>query len=52
MALRGVYYTSIIVDNPVDSESEPGEGSSRGLLRDCENFADGLFSALSESRLT
>ena len=31
---------------------QPGEGPSRGLLRDCENFADGSFTALSESRLT
>ena len=25
---------------------ELGEGPSRGLLRDCENFADGPFAAL------
>ena len=25
---------------------QPGEGPSRGLLRDCENFADGAFAAL------
>ena len=26
---------------------KPGEGLSRGLFRDCETFADGLFAALS-----
>ena len=25
---------------------QPGGGPSRGLLRDCENFADGSFAAL------
>ena len=25
---------------------QPGEGPSRGHLRDCENFADGSFAAL------
>ena len=25
---------------------QPGEGPSRGLLRDCENFASGSFAAL------
>ena len=25
---------------------QPGEGPSRGLLRDCENFAEGSFAAL------
>ena len=25
---------------------QPGEGPSRGLFRDCENFADGSFAAL------
>ena len=25
---------------------QPGEGPCRGLLRDCENFADGSFAAL------
>ena len=28
---------------------QPGEGPSGNLLRDCENFADGLFEALLET---
>ena len=30
---------------------QPGEGPSRGLFRDCENFADGSFAAVQWSSL-
>ena len=30
----------------VGAFNQPGEGPSRGLLFDCENFADGSFAAL------
>ena len=49
-----LYLISPFMQHPVDSQSrphfQPGESPSRGLLCDCENFADGSFAALVKAR--
>ena len=43
---RAVWLTQILKCESASRRFQPGEGPSRGLLRDCENFADGSFAAL------